>query len=200
MKKILVIQSSLNSSNGNSYKLAEKYINELTKTMSVDVSTRNLADSELPHLNDAEMSAWMTPEEARSSEQQALAQISDEIVLEVERADEIVLAVPMYNFGIPSSLKAWFDRLARAGRTFKYTENGPVGLLKDKKVTVLAARGGIYAGTPLDTQTEYLKHFWQFLGVNDVNFVYAEGLAMGEEAANEAWKSAEKNIFELIGA
>lgn len=198
MKRILVIQSSLNAERGNSSKLAQVYIQAASVNPDTQVTIRDLSQQALPHLSEVEMGAWMTPESERTAEQQRLAQLSDDIVSDVKNADEIVLAVPMYNFGIPSSLKAWFDRLARAGITFKYTENGPVGLLENKRVTVLAARGGKYQGTPMDTQTDYLKHFWQFVGVTDIQFVYAEGLAMGEEAAAKSFSAAQENILELI--
>lgn len=198
MKSVLVIKSSLNGATGNASKLAKQYVDSLAATHTITLIERDLAAENLPHLTEQEMQAWMTPENERNEEQHALAVISDKIVAQVQAADEIVLAVPMYNFGIPRVLKAWFDRLARAGITFKYTEQGPQGLLGGKKVTVMAARGGQYVGTPLDTQTAYVKNFCGFLGMTDVNFVYAEGLAMGEEAAANAWKSANKKILELI--
>jgi len=105
---------------------------------------------------------------------------SDALIDELRAADTIVLGLPMYNFGVPSTLKAYFDHIARAGQTFKYTEKGPVGLLTGKKAIVFATRGGLYAGTPLDSQTEYVRTFLAFLGITDVKFVYAEGLAMGD--------------------
>ena len=196
MKNVLAITSSLQTGAGNSTKLVEQYLEKISGASAV--VRRDLAATNIPHLTDVEMAAWATTPADRNDEQQQLAQLSDDIIAEVKNADEIVLGVPMYNFGIPSVLKAWIDRLARAGVTFTYTENGPKGLLDGKKVTILAARGGMYAGTPLDTQTEYLRNFWNFVGVTDVNFVYAEGLAMGEESANKAWQSAEEKILELI--
>jgi FMN-dependent NADH-azoreductase len=116
-----------------------------------------------------------------------------------------VLGLPMYNFGVPSTLKAYFDHIARAGRTFKYTEKGPVGLLTGKKAFVFATRGGLYAGTPLDTQTSYVRDFLRFLGISDVEFVYAEGLALGDapksaalaKAANEAHALASRPAPEI---
>lgn len=197
MKSVLVIYSSLNSEQGNSSKLANDYIAKLEEKGSVTVKRVDLSTMELPHLSSDEMAAWMTNPSERTQAQQVLANRSDTIVEDVKQADEIVLAVPMYNFGIPSSLKAYFDRVARAGITFKYTENGPVGLLENKTATVFAARGGIYAGTDFDTQTPFLQHFLGFVGINDVNFVYAEGLAMGEEQANSAFAAANKKIIEL---
>ena len=198
MKNVLVIKSSLNSESGNSSKLAKDFVAALESKHQISVTNRNLSDMNLPHLSSEEMQAWMTPDEDRTSEQKSLAAISQSIVDEVLAADEIVLAVPMYNFGIPSVLKAWIDRLARAGITFTYTENGPQGLLSNKQVTVLAARGGIYQGTQLDTQTQYIKNFFSFLGLDNTQFVYAEGLAMGDEAATSAFKSANEKIMELI--
>ncbi|MDM7860759.1 NAD(P)H-dependent oxidoreductase [Alteromonas sp. ASW11-36] len=198
MKNVLAITSSLQTGAGNSTKLVDIYLDKLATTTTTNVVRRDLAATDIPHLTDSEMAAWAVEPTARNDEQQQLAQLSEDIIAEVQTADEIVLGVPMYNFGIPSALKAWIDRLARAGITFTYTENGPQGLLNGKKVTILAARGGMYAGTALDTQTEYLRNFWAFLGVTDVEFVYAEGLAMGEESAQQAWQKADEKILELI--
>lgn len=199
MKNVLVVQSSLNNQSGNSTKLANQYIEALQNQTPIKVTARNLAEEDLPHLSALEMQAWMTAEAQRTDNQTKLAAISQSIVDDVLLADEIVLAVPMYNFGIPSVLKAWFDRLARAGITFQYTENGPKGLLSNKQVTVLAARGGKYQGTALDTQTEFIKNFFAFLGLDNIQFIYAEGLAMGDDSAKESWENANKKIMELIG-
>ncbi|HEX9524857.1 MAG TPA: NAD(P)H-dependent oxidoreductase, partial [Reyranella sp.] len=117
--------------------------------------------------------------------------------------DTIVLAVPMYNFSIPSTLKAWVDHVARRGRTFRYTEKGPEGLLRNKKVFVLGARGGVYSkGTPhaaFDFQEPYLRAVFGFLGMTDVTFVHFEGLAMGPEAANANRSKALAHIERLTG-
>jgi FMN-dependent NADH-azoreductase len=103
----------------------------------------------------------------------------------------------MYNFGVPSQLKAYFDHIARAGVTFKYTEKGPVGLLSGKKVYVFAARGGLYARTPLDTQTNYVRDFLRFLGMTDVEFVYAEGLAISAQSKEAGIARAKAEIARL---
>ena len=116
------------------------------------------------------------------------------LIDELKTADHIVLGLPMYNFGIPSQLKSWIDHVARAGITFRYTENGPQGLLDDKPVTVLAARGGLYAGTENDTVTPYIKLFFGFIGMTDVNFVYAEGLNMGDETKEKAMSEAQATL------
>lgn len=197
MKTVLAIFSSLNGEQGNSSKLANEYLATLEKNHDVTVKRVDLSKLDLPHLSSEEMQSWMTPADERTGAQHALAKRSDDIVEAVKQADELVLAVPMYNFGVPSSLKAYFDRIARAGITFKYTENGPVGLLENKSATVFAARGGVYAGTDFDTQSPFLQHFLGFVGISDVNFVYAEGLAMGEEQAKTAFAAASEKIIEL---
>ena len=109
--------------------------------------------------------------------------LDDALIAEVQAADVVVLGVPMYNFGVPAQLKNWIDAIARAGVTFRYTANGPEGLLKGKKVYVALTRGGKYRDTPADTQVPYLKTVLGFLGMTDVQFVYAEGLAMGDADA-----------------
>ncbi len=178
MSNILLIKSSLNGEQGRSNQLAQKLVAKLAENSPATVVERDLAEHSLPHLTQEEMGAWMTMAEDRTAEQVALAKVSDDLIEELKASDTIVIAMPMYNFGIPSTFKAWIDRIARAGVTFRYTENGPVGLLKNKKVIVTAARGGMYAGTPKDTQTQYLKDVLAFVGLDDVRFIYAEGLNM----------------------
>ena len=158
----------------------------------------DLNEAQLPHLTQQEMAAWMTSPEERTQAQAELAAISDALLSRLEEADEVVIGLPMYNLGVPSTFKAWIDRLARAGKSFKYTETGPVGLIADKPVTVLAARGGVYAGTDYDTQTPYIRHIFGLMGITSVNFVYAEGLNMGEEAAEKAFSAANEKFIELL--
>jgi FMN-dependent NADH-azoreductase len=122
---------------------------------------------------------------------------SDTLINELKQADVIVLGLPMYNFGVPSQLKAYFDHIARIGVTFEYTEKGPVGKLTGKKVYVFAARGGVYEGTPMDTQTSYVRDFLRFLGMSDVEFIYAEGLNMGPQSKQTALAKAEAEITRL---
>ena len=123
---------------------------------------------------------------------------SDALIDELKRSDVIVVGLPMYNFGVPSTLKAYFDHIARAGVTFRYTEKGPVGLLTGKKAYVFATRGGLYAGTPLDTQSAYVRDFLRFLGIDDVEFVYAEGLAINAERKEAALSQAQHTIKRLV--
>ncbi len=197
MKNILVVNSSLNSDAGNSSKLVANYLDKLAgKDVKLDLLDLN--EAQLPHLTQQEMAAWMTAPEERTQAQAELAAISDALLSGLEEADEVVIGLPMYNLGVPSTFKAWIDRLARAGKSFKYTETGPVGLIADKPVTVLAARGGVYAGTDYDTQTPYIRHIFGLMGITSVNFVYAEGLNMGEEAAEKAFSAANEKIIELL--
>lgn len=199
MINVLKLNNSLNGADGNSNKLTQKFIDRWQQqTDQIYLVERDLAAQDLGHLSAEEMQAWMTPADERSERQRSLAAISDQLLTELEQADAIVVGMPMYNLGIPSVFKAWIDRVARAGRSFKYTENGPVGLLTGQKVYVLAARGGMYAGTPKDSQTQYLTDLFAFLGINDVQFVYVEGLAMGADAAANAWKQGDEKIIELI--
>ena len=155
------------------------------------VGVRDLSTDPIPHLDGERVGAFFTPADQRSDDQQAVDAFSMALIDELKTADHIVLGLPMYNFGIPSQLKSWIDHVARAGITFRYTENGPQGLLDDKPVTVLAARGGLYAGTENDTVTPYIKLFFGFIGMTDVNFVYAEGLNMGDETKEKAMSEAQ---------
>ncbi|MDF2179997.1 NAD(P)H-dependent oxidoreductase [Aliiglaciecola sp. CAU 1673] len=198
MKKLLLVNTSINGDQGNSAKLAHQFVKQLADNLTLSVTERDLMADDLPHLSTGEMQAWMTPVAERSEAQQKLSALSDRLIEEVKSADVIVIGMPMYNFGVPSVFKAWIDRIARAGVTFKYTEQGPVGLIEGKKVYVIAARGGLYAGTPKDSQTQYIKDVMAFLGLADVEFVYAEGLAMGPEAANKGFNAANEKILELI--
>ncbi|ASP48629.1 FMN-dependent NADH-azoreductase [Cognaticolwellia beringensis] len=178
MNNILFIKSSLNGEQGNSTKLAQELVTNLSATSEVKVVDRDLAKQALAHLTQEEMAAWMAQESERTEQQALLASVSDSLITELTKADTLVVAMPMYNFGVPSTFKAWVDRVARAGVTFRYTENGPVGLLKNKRVIVVAARGGMHAGTTSDSQTQYLTSFFNFIGIDNIDFIYAEGLNM----------------------
>jgi FMN-dependent NADH-azoreductase len=199
MKTLLTIRSSLHSSEGQSSRLADRYVAQW-KAAHPDgtVLVRDLAHAPVPHLDAERFGAFVTAPEQRTPAQQAVVDHSDALIAELRRADTIVLAVPLYNFGVPSTLKAYFDHIARAGVTFRYTERGPVGLLTGKKAVVFAARGGRYAGTPLDTQTPFLRAFLGFVGIEDVEFVYAEGLAIDEENRTQSLSAAHARIGALL--
>ena len=182
MNNVLCLNCSIQGDSSQSRQLSNKLLERIKKTYSsVKIVSRDLVRDPLPHLNGAQFNAFITPPEQRTSEQKVLASQSDDLIKEISDADTVVLALPMYNFGIPSQLKSYFDNLARAGVTFKYTATGPLGLLTGKKAIVLATRGGLYFGTDKDTQTKYVKDFLSFIGITDVEFIYAEGLAISPE-------------------
>lgn len=151
----------------------------------------------MPHLDGAGFQAFLTPAVERTAEQAAKVAYSDTLISELQEADVLVIGLPMYNLGIPSTLKAWIDHVARAGVTFRYTANGPQGLLAGKKAYVFATRGGRYAGTAFDTQTDFVRNFLGFIGIGEVEFVYAEGLNMGEESKTAGLAGAHAELARI---
>ena len=197
--KILQINSSARSAGANSTRLADAITARLkAANPAAVVELRDLAANPHPVLDEAAIGALFTPAEQRTPEQAARVALDDALIAQLQSADAIVLGVPMYNFGVPVQLKTWIDAIARAGVTFRYTENGPEGLVKGKKVYVALARGGIYRDTPADSQVPYLKGVLGFLGMTDVEFIYAEGLAMGPESADKAFAAAEAAIGAVV--
>lgn len=195
---LLQINASIFSNHGQSTRLADEFVAAWrASNPGAKVIVRNLAEETVPHLDAERFGAFLAEPGERSVEQQAVVEYSDALIDELKRADVLVLGLPMYNFGVPSTLKAYIDHIARAGATFKYTEKGPVGLLTGKKAYVFATRGGLYAGTPLDTQTAYVRDMLRFLGIDDVEFVYAEGLAIGAERKAVALSQAQRAIERL---
>ena len=198
MKTLLQIQSSIFEAGGQSSRLASEFAAQWRDETGGAVIVRDIGREPVPHLTAERFQAFLAKPEDRTPEQQAVAGFSDTLIDELRRADVIVIGLPMYNFGIPSSLKAYFDHVARAGVTFRYTEKGPQGLITGKKVYVLAARGGVYAGSPLDTQTTYVRNVLGFLGLVDVEFIYAEGLAMGDARKAQALAGAGAAIRQAV--
>jgi FMN-dependent NADH-azoreductase len=199
MTTLLQINASLNNDNGQSSQLANQFVAAFhQRRPEAKIVVRDVAAAEpVPHLNAERFGAFITKPEERSAAQKAVVAYSDILISELKHADVIVLGLPMYNFGVPSQLKAYFDHIARVGVTFKYTEKGPVGQLTGKKVYVFAARGGVYAGTPMDTQTSYVRDFLRFVGMTDVEFVYAEGLAISPQSKEEGLAKAVAEIARL---
>jgi FMN-dependent NADH-azoreductase len=192
---ILQINSSLYSGNGQSSRLADDLVAALRAgNPGTELVVRDLAREPVPHLDEQRFQAFLEKAEQRNEFQKSVVAYSDALIGELRRADVIVLGLPMYNFGISSQLKSWIDHIARAGETFRYSEKGPVGLLTGKKAYVLAARGGLYAGTPADTQTGYIRDLLGFLGITDVQFVYAEGLAISPDNREKSLASARAKI------
>ena len=195
MSTLLYVSSSIFSEHGQSSALAAHFI-EQAKAADPElvVVERDLAKNPIPHLDAARVTAMMTPEADRTEEQAAVVAESDALIAELQAADQIIIGLPMYNFGVPSQLKAWTDHIARAGVTFRYTENGPVGLLDNKPVTLLAARGGLYKDQGADFQVPYFKQLLGFIGYTDVEVVFAEGLNMGDDAKASALSAAKDAI------
>ncbi len=199
MTNVLHINSSLFGSQGESSQLAEHFVEKLTAGQKgTHVKTRMLAEEIVPHLTAETFQGFMLEEKERNDHQKSMTALSDALVEEVREADVLVPGVPLYNFTMPSTLKSWFDYIARAGITFRYTENGPVGLMENKKAYILATRGGLYQGTEMDTQTPLIRHFLAFIGITDVEFIYAEGLSMGDEAKKAALLTATHQIDQLV--
>jgi FMN-dependent NADH-azoreductase len=197
--KILQINASARSVGANSTRLADAITARLSaQHPAAVVELRDLASAPHPVLDEPALGALFTPAEQRTPEQAARVALDDALIAQVQSADAIVLGVPMYNFGVPVQLKTWIDAIARVGVTFRYTEKGPEGLLKGKKVYVALARGGLYRDTPADSQTPYLKNVLAFLGMTDVEFIFAEGLAMGADSANKAFAEAEARLAEIF--
>ena len=195
MKTILQLNTSILSNEGQSTRLADQLVAALHD---VTVIKRDLARDPVPHLDAERFGAFLSQPESRTKKQKAVLEYSDTLIGELKQADVIVLGLPMYNFGLPSTLKAYFDHVARAGVTFKNTEKGPVGLLTGKKAYVIATRGGYYAGKPSDTQTAYVRDFLAFLGITDVEFVYAEGLAISEASKADSLAKARATIPAIL--
>lgn len=201
MTTILHIDSGIFGADSVSNSLSGALVEALRESQPAStVVRRDLAAEPLPHL-DATLaqSFFASPEERTGAVAEAGAR-SDAAVAELQSADVLVIGLPMYNFGVPSTFKAWFDHVARAGITFRYTASGPEGLLKGKSAYVVTARGGLYAGTGNDHQEPFVRQFLGFLGITDVQFVYAEGLKLSGEAAAEAIARARSHIVELASA
>lgn len=198
---ILQINSSARQEQSQSSRLAASIVERLRAAHpGARVTVRDLGRTPHPALDEAALGALFSPADQRTPAQAARVALDDALIDELKAADAIVLGVPMYNFGVPAQLKNWIDAVARAGVTFRYTENGAVGLVQGKKVYVALTRGGRYRNTPADTQVPYLKTFLGFIGLTDVTFIYAEGLALGAQAEREALASAQAQIAEALPA
>lgn len=196
---ILQVNSSARIEGSYSTRLASALVERLRERHpQARVTVRDLARTPHPVLDEAALGALFTPAEQRTPEQAARVALDDALIAEIQAADVVVLGVPMYNFGVPAQLKNWIDAISRAKVTFQYTEKGPEGLLKGKKVYAVLTRGGIYRNQPSDSQVPYLRTVLGFLGMTDVEFIYAEGLAMGPEAEQKALANARAEIDAVL--
>jgi FMN-dependent NADH-azoreductase len=205
MQRLLFVTSSLFSDASQSRLIGAEFVAAWREAHpGTTVVERVLSADSIPHLTQTTLAAAVTPAAARSEDQQAAAAFADALIEELEAADVIVIAAPMYNFTISSTLKAWLDHIIRAGRTFRYTANGPEGLVLNKKVFVMTARGGIYrAGSPtaaLDFQEPYLRAILGFVGMTDVTFVHAEGLKRDPDTAARGLAEARRAVAALLPA
>lgn len=195
MTNILHITASIRSSEESvSRGLSQTLVDGLAARTGASVTTRDLARNDLPFIDADRFAANLTPYAERNDGQRELADIADTLIKELQAADTIVFGVPIYNFGVPATVKAWADLVARAGTTFKYTETGPVGLLEGKKVYIAAVSGGTPIGGEMDFMTPWLKFFLGFIGLTDVELVYADGImgADGEEKIVAAQGEAQR--------
>ena len=203
--KLVAISSSQNTAGSVSRELvgffAETFAGEFGSSQ---VKFRDIGETSPPHLDQEMIAAIFTPDDQRSAAQRQALAHSDALVDELIDADAIVIGAPMHNFSISSPLKAWIDHVVRAGRTFNYTETGPKGHLTGKKVFVLTARGGDYSEgsfmAPMDHQEPYLRTVLGFIGLDDVTFIHAQGLAMGEEARGHAIAGARAAIAGAVAS
>jgi len=197
MSTLLYVRTSLYGSQGASSQLAERFVAQWRlRNPNGRVITRDLAADPVPHLTAERFQAFNTAPDARTPEQRADVRYSDALVDELRAADTIVLGVPMYNFSVPSTLRTYFDHIARAGVTFSYSSAGPEGLLAGRRAHVFVTRGGVYDGSA-DSQVPYLRQFLRFIGL-EPEFVFAEGLALGDESRQKSLTAAREQIGNLL--
>ena len=176
MTNILHVTASIRSGESVSRKLGNQLVEKIGQGTDASIGTRDLAANDLPLIDADRFAANLTPPAERDEKQQALADVADALIAELQAADTLVLSLPVYNFTMPSTLKAWADLVARAGTTFRYTESGPEGLLTGKKAYVVIASGGTPIGSEIDFLTPWLRHFLGFLGITDVEIIAADGI------------------------
>jgi len=198
MRNVLRITASIMGEGSVSSELVDDLLAKLGTREPLDVTERNFTDQAIPHLDGPWLAALSTAEADRSAEQQAKVAFSDKLIAELLEADILVIALPMYNFSVPSMLKAWIDHIARAGITFKYTENGAVGLLEGKKVYLVAAMGGIHEANATDFLRPYMEQIMAFIGLSDVQFITADGLNISPERREQGLASARSEIANSV--
>ncbi len=198
MKKVLRLHTSLFQDNS----VSSQLVQELTQSLAehgeaLDIVDRDFRESPVPHLDAERLQALSTAKEERSAKQAALVAYSDSLIEEVQKADVLLIALPMYNFSVPSMFKAWFDHVARAGVTFAYTDQGPKGLLTGKKAYLVSAMGGNHEPGQTDFMRPYVKLLMNFIGIEDLEFVTARGLNMGDDAREHGIAEARADIERL---
>lgn len=183
--------------------VSSQLVGELTEALAgngaaLQVVDRDFRETPIPHLDGKRLQALSTPEAERTAEQQAMVDYADSLIAEVQTANVLIIALPMYNFSVPSMFKAWIDYIARAGVTFAYTEQGPKGLLEGKKAYLVSAMGGIHEPGVSDFLRPYVELLMNFIGITDVEFINARGLNMGDEARQQGLQEARADIQRVI--
>ena len=199
MSNVLIIESSARQQDSISRQLTQQFISQWQAAHPADqITVRDVALNPVPHLDANLLGGWMQPADQRSRVEQASLDRSNELTDELLAADVLVMAAPMYNFAIPSTLKAWLDHVLRAGVTFKYTAAGPQGLLHCKRAIVLTARGGIHTGASSDHQEPYLRQVMAFIGIHDVTFIHAEGVNLSGDFQEKGLNHAKALLAQLV--
>ena len=199
MSNVLIIESSARQQDSISRQLTQQFISQWQDAHPADqITVRDVALNPVPHLDTHLLGGWMKPAEQRSAIEQASLDRSNQLTDELLAADVLVMAAPMYNFAIPSTLKAWLDHVLRAGVTFKYTAAGPQGLLHGKRAIVLTARGGIHTGASSDHQEPYLRQVMAFIGIHDVTFIHAEGVNLSGDFQEKGLNHAKALLAQLV--
>lgn len=198
MKTLLQIHSSIQDKGAQSSLLANKMSDKLLSGIrGANHIKRDISDGSMPHLTQDTLCTFFDPSAAVTATQKIELDRSNTLITELKQADVLLLTAPMYNNMIPSTLKSWIDYVSRANITFKYTENGRIGLLKNKKAFVIITQGGKCLSTSTNHIAEYLTLALEFMGINDISFIYAQGLAMGKQEAELGLNAALQQIEEL---
>ncbi len=198
MAQVLAIKSSiLGDYSSSSLLIDELLAQSAAQDPSQEVVMRDLGAAPLAPL-DGEILGAFSQSEGLNERQQAAVALSAQLIAEIEQADRVVIGVPMYNFGIPTQLKSWFDYICRAGISFKYTEQGPVGLLTDKPVLLVLATGGLHRDTATDLALQHVQTLLNFIGLHNIHIAYAQGLGMGEQAREQGLAQARGEIKNFL--
>jgi len=200
MKTLLRVDTSVAGTASVSSQIMDDLVEKLTEKEQMIVISRNLDKESVPHVDGQWIEALSSNDDELNEQATEKRAYSNEQIQQIKSADIIVIAAPMYNFSIPSVLKAWFDHIARAGETFRYTSDGPEGLLKNKKVYLVTTRGGIHANKPTDSLIPFVKTFLAFVGLGDVEIIYAEGLNMGNGEREKGLTQASEAIENIVAA
>ena len=185
--------------------VSSQLVEDLTEALDSKIGQLNIVDRDfrstpIPHLDGERLNALMTKEEERTAEQQTAVEFADSLIDEVKAADVLIIALPMYNFSVPSMFKAWFDHVARAGVTFAYTENGPKGLLEGKKAYLVSAMGGVHEAGQSDFLRPYVELLMKFIGIDEIEFVTANGLNMGDDSRQKGLEEAKAKISDIVSS